>query len=54
MAIFCGGLAMILAGMWAFPRGDAFIGTSELSSFFFPFRDRKAQLFFYVSVEFTN
>jgi succinate-acetate transporter protein len=27
MAIFCGGLAMILAGMWAFPRGDSFIGT---------------------------
>ena len=30
MAIFCGGLAMILAGMWAFPRGDAFGGTGKI------------------------
>jgi len=29
MAIFCGGVAMILAGMWAFARRDAFDGTSE-------------------------
>jgi hypothetical protein len=29
MAIFCGGISMILAGMWAFPRGDAFSATGR-------------------------
>lgn len=27
MAIFCGGLAQLLAGMWEFPRGNVFGGT---------------------------
>ncbi len=27
MAIFCGGLTQLLAGMWEFPRGNAFGGT---------------------------
>ncbi|KAF5309858.1 hypothetical protein D9619_010502 [Psilocybe cf. subviscida] len=29
MAIFCGGLAQLLAGMWEFPRGNVFGGTGE-------------------------
>ncbi|KAF9047910.1 FUN34 transmembrane protein [Panaeolus papilionaceus] len=28
MAIFCGGLAQLLAGMWEFPRGNVFGGTA--------------------------
>ncbi|KIY64328.1 FUN34 transmembrane protein [Cylindrobasidium torrendii FP15055 ss-10] len=28
MAIFCGGLVQLLAGMWEFPRGNAFGGTA--------------------------
>ncbi|PBK88547.1 Gpr1 family protein [Armillaria gallica] len=28
MAIFCGGLTQLLAGMWEFPRGNAFGGTA--------------------------
>ncbi|KAK0186777.1 Gpr1 family protein [Armillaria mellea] len=28
MAIFCGGLSQLLAGMWEFPRGNAFGGTA--------------------------
>ncbi|KDR79215.1 hypothetical protein GALMADRAFT_1363213 [Galerina marginata CBS 339.88] len=28
MAIFCGGLAQVLAGMWEFPRGNAFGATA--------------------------
>lgn len=28
MAIFCGGLAQLLAGMWEFPRGNTFGGTA--------------------------
>lgn len=31
MAIFCGGLAQLLAGMWEFPRGNAFGGTAFTS-----------------------
>jgi succinate-acetate transporter protein len=31
MAIFCGGLAQLLAGMWEFPRGNAFSGTAFTS-----------------------
>jgi uncharacterized protein len=27
MAIFCGGLAQLLAGMWEFPRGNMFAAT---------------------------
>jgi hypothetical protein len=27
MAIFCGGLAQLLAGMWEFPRGNTFAAT---------------------------
>jgi len=30
MAIFCGGVAQLLAGMWEFPRGNAFGGTGKL------------------------
>ena len=26
MAVACGGLAQLLAGMWEFPRGNAFAG----------------------------
>lgn len=29
MAIFCGGLAQLLAGMWEFPRGNTFGATGE-------------------------
>jgi hypothetical protein len=29
MAIFCGGLAQLLAGMWEFPRGNALGATGE-------------------------
>ena len=32
MALFCGGLAQLLAGMWEFPRGNVFGGTGELTS----------------------
>jgi len=32
MAIFCGGLAQLLAGMWEFPRGNVFGGTGEYLS----------------------
>ncbi|KAF8884716.1 FUN34 transmembrane protein [Mucidula mucida] len=28
MAVFCGGLAQLLAGMWEFPRGNTFGGTA--------------------------
>jgi succinate-acetate transporter protein len=28
MAVFCGGLAQLLAGMWEFPRGNVFGGTA--------------------------
>lgn len=31
MAIFCGGLAQLLAGMWEFPRGNMFGGTAFTS-----------------------
>lgn len=31
MAIFCGGLAQLLAGMWEFPRGNTFAGTAFTS-----------------------
>jgi len=31
MAIFCGGLAQLLAGMWEFPRGNAFGGAAFTS-----------------------
>jgi succinate-acetate transporter protein len=31
MAIFCGGIAQILAGMWEFPRGNTFAGTAFTS-----------------------
>jgi hypothetical protein len=31
MAIFCGGLAQLLAGMWEFPRGNVFGGTAFTS-----------------------
>ncbi|CAK5276623.1 unnamed protein product [Mycena citricolor] len=31
MALFCGGLAQLLAGMWEFPRGNAFGGTAFTS-----------------------
>ncbi|KAF8990799.1 Gpr1 family protein [Cyathus striatus] len=33
MAIFCGGLAQLLAGMWEFPRGNVFGGTGMSLSF---------------------
>jgi succinate-acetate transporter protein len=29
MAIFCGGLAQFLAGMWEFPRGNMFGATGQ-------------------------
>lgn len=29
MAIFCGGLAQLLAGMWEFPRGNTFAATGK-------------------------
>ena len=29
MAIFCGGLAQLLAGMWEFPKGNVFGATGE-------------------------
>jgi succinate-acetate transporter protein len=32
MAIFCGGLAQFMAGMWEFPRGNAF-GATAFSSY---------------------
>jgi hypothetical protein len=32
MAVFCGGLAQLLAGMWEFPRNNAFGGLGELLS----------------------
>ena len=32
MAIFCGGVAQLLAGMWEFPRGNAFGATGEVLS----------------------
>ncbi|KAF9450819.1 hypothetical protein P691DRAFT_809332, partial [Macrolepiota fuliginosa MF-IS2] len=31
MALFCGGLAQLLAGMWEFPRGNAFGGAAFTS-----------------------
>jgi len=31
MAIFCGGLAQLLAGMWEFPKGNVFGGTAFTS-----------------------
>lgn len=31
MALFTGGLAQLLAGMWEFPRGNTFGATGELS-----------------------
>ncbi|KAJ7347736.1 Gpr1 family protein [Mycena albidolilacea] len=31
MALFCGGLAQLLAGMWEFPRGNVFGGTAFTS-----------------------
>jgi len=31
MAIFCGGLAQLLAGMWEFPRGNTFAATAFTS-----------------------
>jgi len=31
MAIFCGGLAQFLAGMWEFPRGNMFAATGQWS-----------------------
>ncbi|RXW14421.1 hypothetical protein EST38_g11434 [Candolleomyces aberdarensis] len=31
MAIFCGGLAQLLAGMWEFPRGNTFAGAAFTS-----------------------
>jgi len=31
MAVFCGGLAQLLAGMWEFPRGNVFGGTAFTS-----------------------
>ena len=30
MAIFCGGLAQLLAGMWEFPKGNTFGATGKL------------------------
>jgi hypothetical protein len=33
MAIFCGGIAQLLAGMWEFPRGNTFASTGEHLSF---------------------
>uniref|UniRef100_A0A0W0EY98 Fun34 transmembrane protein n=1 Tax=Moniliophthora roreri TaxID=221103 RepID=A0A0W0EY98_MONRR len=30
MALFCGGLAQLLAGMWEFPKGNTFGATGEL------------------------
>jgi uncharacterized protein len=33
MAIFCGGLAQLLAGMWEFPCGNMFGATGQSSSF---------------------
>jgi uncharacterized protein len=29
MALFCGGLAQLLAGMWEFPRGNTFAATGR-------------------------
>lgn len=29
MAIFCGGLAQLLAGMWEFPKGNTFGATGQ-------------------------
>lgn len=29
MAVFCGGLAQLLAGMWEFPKGNIFGATGE-------------------------
>ncbi|KAG6889439.1 hypothetical protein C0995_001207 [Termitomyces sp. Mi166 len=38
MAIFCGGLAQLLAGMWEFPTGNAFgAAGKDLSPRLFPF-----------------
>jgi succinate-acetate transporter protein len=31
MALFCGGLAQLLAGMWEFPKGNTFGATGELT-----------------------
>ncbi|KAJ3526569.1 hypothetical protein NMY22_g10112 [Coprinellus aureogranulatus] len=31
MAIFCGGIAQLLAGMWEFPRGNTFASTAFTS-----------------------
>lgn len=33
MAVFCGGLAQLLAGMWEFPKGNTFGATGGCSSF---------------------
>jgi succinate-acetate transporter protein len=30
MAVFCGGLAQLLAGMWEFPRGNTFGATGTV------------------------
>ena len=32
MAVFCGGLAQLLAGMWEYPRNNAF-GASVFTSY---------------------
>jgi len=34
MALFCGGLAQLLAGMWAFAVGNTFGATGEKSNSF--------------------
>jgi succinate-acetate transporter protein len=34
MAVFCGGLAQLLAGMWEFPRGNTFGATGAYGSLF--------------------
>ena len=42
MAVFCGGLAQLLAGMWEFPNGNMFGATGMLLRFHelgLPFRD---------------
>jgi hypothetical protein len=34
MAVFCGGLAQLLAGMWEFPRGNMFAATGTRQTWF--------------------
>jgi len=34
MAVFCGGLAQLLAGMWEFPRGNTFGATGKRVALF--------------------